>query len=307
MDDMDNNHGSFQRQTDSSSAFEILGNETRMAVLSVLLGDDDDPSRTLTFSALQEAVGEQTSAGFAYHLRKLTDHYIKETTDGYRLTYAGRRVARAVVAGTYTESIGIDSIETDDPCPVCNDSTLAARCIDNVLVVECDCLDRPIAALELPPGSHRRIGDDLLRIANRHHRYQVALMADGICPECAGAIEATLGHVPALEPTNEPVNSESSGSESTNDMQVQLRFDCDDCGRQLRSPVTFAVVEHPAIVSFCGEHGTNIRERPLWNLGEEWSETVLSTEPWCVRVSVQMHDDRLDILVGEGMSTHVLD
>lgn len=300
-----------RQQINPGSAFELLGNETRVAVLDVLCGDGNDTDRLLTFSELHDAIGTGSSAGFAYHLEKLVGHYVEKTADGYRLTYAGRQVARAVVAGTYTERISIDGIEIDDPCPVCGDSTLTAQCTDNVLAVECACLDRPIAVLSLPPGSYRRtVGEGLLQTADRHHRYQVALMADGICPECAGPIDATLSRVPAPDPSDdEPTNPESEPMEheSTDGTRAHLEFNCADCGHRLRSPVAFAVVEHPAVIGFFESYGVDVRERPLWNLGEEWSETTLSTEPWCVRVSVRLAEERLDVLVGEGLTIHILD
>lgn len=292
------------RLTEPSDAFEALGNEVRIAIIRVLSGADrnDGESRSpLKFSELQTAVGASTSAGFAYHLRQLTGHYIEKTDRGYRLTSAGQRVARAITAGTYTERTDIETIAVPGSCPLCRRSTLAARCVDSVLAIECDCLNTPIAHLSLPPGSqHRSIDEDLLEAFDRYHRSRIALMTDGICTECMSHVTATIDRVPA------PRSNVSVGGAESDDVRAQLHLDCAGCDVELRSPVSFAVVEHPAVIGFFNEHGVDIRERPLWNLGEEWSETILSEDPWCVRVSVRCDDDRLDLLVGKGMTVHVL-
>lgn len=304
-----------EERIEPDSAFELLGNETRIAVLDTL---NDADANHLSFSALHDAAGDGSSAGFAYHLEKLVGHYVERASDGYRLTTAGRRVARAVVAGTYTERLNIDPIDVDEPCPICETSTLTARCTDNVLAVECGCLNRPVAVLSLPPGGHRRTpGEDLVTVADRYHRQQVALLADGICPECAGGVEATLRRVPAPTPTDHEASDDhdesavapaaSSEHGSTDERRASMEFGCTECGFRLASPVAVTIVEHPSVIGFFAAHGIDIRERPLWNLGEEWSETTLSTDPWCVRVSVRLDGDRLDVLVGEGPTVHVLD
>lgn len=85
-----------------SEAFQTLASEIRVAVLVELLAaerSDDDP---LSFSALQSAAGADSSAGFAYHLRQLSGHFVRQRESGYDLTPAGRRAAEAVVAGTFT-------------------------------------------------------------------------------------------------------------------------------------------------------------------------------------------------------------
>lgn len=85
-----------------SEAFQTLASEVRVTVLVELLAAEragDDP---LTFSTLQSAADADSSAGFAYHLRQLTDHFVRQREDGYVLTPAGRRAAEAVAEGTFT-------------------------------------------------------------------------------------------------------------------------------------------------------------------------------------------------------------
>lgn len=89
-----------------SEAFQTLANERRIEVLLTLLNAERSGETPLAFSSLQSAVEADSSAGFAYHLRQLTDHFIRQQSDGYVLTPAGRRAAEAVVDGTFTGGHG---------------------------------------------------------------------------------------------------------------------------------------------------------------------------------------------------------
>ena len=82
----------------SEDAFQALASDVRLAVLVHLLRADHAP----TFSELQSAVGSDSSAGFAYHLRQLDGQFVRKTGESYELTAAGRRAAKAVLAGTFT-------------------------------------------------------------------------------------------------------------------------------------------------------------------------------------------------------------
>jgi hypothetical protein len=57
------------------------------------------------------------------------------------------------------------------------------------------------------------------------------------------------------------------------------------------------VLDHPAVVSLYNDHGVDVRERPVWNVGDEWRETLLSTDPLAVRVSTALGDDELSLYV----------
>jgi hypothetical protein len=88
----------------ADEAFQTLANEVRVAVLVRLFAAERAGDPPQTFSALQEAVGSESSAGFAYHLRQLRSQFIRQTEEGYVLTPAGRRTAEAIVSGTFSDS-----------------------------------------------------------------------------------------------------------------------------------------------------------------------------------------------------------
>lgn len=87
-------------------AFQTLASEVRVAVLVELLSAERNCEGPLSFSRLQSAVGADSSAGFAYHLRQLSGYFVRKTGSGYVLTAAGRRTAEAVASGSFT--IGAD-------------------------------------------------------------------------------------------------------------------------------------------------------------------------------------------------------
>ncbi|WP_254536850.1 helix-turn-helix domain-containing protein [Halomarina litorea] len=283
---------------DPSEAFAPLGNETRVRVLAALLSPEGEEGvgnevapRTRTFSELFEASGADTTAGFAYHLRQLTDHYLREVEGGYTFTDAGLRVARAIVSGAYTDSVDRDPVPVGDPCPFCDGETLVAGAADNTVAVSCTACERDVLSLSFPPGGHRSHDDDSLPAAfDRLHRHRVALMTRGSCPECGGASDSRVEY------------AREEGDEMDDDADpsrpVRLELECAACGYAMRCPVTLAVLDHPAVVSFYHDHSVDVRERPIWNVGPEWTEGVLSDDPWCVRVATELDGDGLELLVG---------
>ncbi|WP_227353867.1 Lar family restriction alleviation protein [Haladaptatus salinisoli] len=278
-----------ENRTDPADAFGVLGNEVRMAALRALVDAEAEGDDSLAFSDLFEATPAGDTAGFSYHLRQLTDHFVRKTEGGYALTYAGREIARAIRAGTYTDSVDFDPIAVDDPCPFCGEERLEARGEDNYVAVECGACGRPTLTLPFPPGGHRAHDPEgLLTAFDRHHRHRLSLMADGVCPECSAPAEARVDYRDA-----------DDGPDETR--RPQVRFDCERCGCRLRSPVTLAVLEHPAVISFYHDHGDDVRERPLWNVGEEWRERVVSEEPWCVRVSTKIDGEVLALFVAANL------
>jgi hypothetical protein len=87
---------------EATDAFQALASDTRVAVLVHLLRAARDGDLPQTFSELQAAVGSDSSAGFAYHLRQLDGRFVERRDEGYVLTDAGERAARAVVSGAFT-------------------------------------------------------------------------------------------------------------------------------------------------------------------------------------------------------------
>lgn len=273
-------------EPEADDAFSALGNATRLRALQTLASADEPP----TFTELFEAIDEDTTAGFAYHLRQLADRYVRKEPESerYHLTYAGRQAARALSSGSYTERVNREPESVDGDCPVCDGSGLEARVADNFVVVACTDCQTELLSLPFPPsGARDRDTNETLAAFDSFHRSRVRLLTDGVCPDCAGRASAKIVFVNAPNLPGDATRPTLVGS-------------CADCDFRMRAPVSLAVVEHPGIVAFFRENGKSVRDRPLWNLGSEWSETVLSEDPAAVRVTVRLEGEELRMLVGDG-------
>ncbi|MCU4752921.1 winged helix-turn-helix domain-containing protein [Halobacteria archaeon AArc-curdl1] len=103
------------RLEDPTDALEVLGNETRIAILRAL-AEADGPLR---FTELRQQVDVRDSGRFNYHLSKLCEYFVRETTDGYELGHAGTRlIATADIADSKP---GVDDSVAADTCPVCGE------------------------------------------------------------------------------------------------------------------------------------------------------------------------------------------
>ncbi|WP_459195045.1 ArsR/SmtB family transcription factor [Halosimplex sp. J119] len=286
-----------------SDAFGALGGETRLDVVRAL--DDDAP---LPFSELFDATDEDTSAGFAYHLRQLTDRFVRQRDDErYELTDAGRSAARALNAGTYTTSVDRDPIDLDDDCPFCRESALAATVHDNVAEITCDACGAPVLRLSVPPGGlDGRDPADVPDALDTHHRRRIESFSDGVCPDCAGTVATGMEVVAEVEADESATShGRASGSDPTESanapLPVQVVFECETCSGDLRCPVSLTLLGHPAVVAFYHDHARDVRDRPIWNVGTEWRERVVSRDPWCVVVSVRLDGEDLVLYVaGDG-------
>jgi hypothetical protein len=311
----------------ASDAFAALGSETRMGVVRTLFEAERDAGRPVTrsFSALFEASDEETTAGFAYHLRELPETYVQkvlagdaaagadaqeseadgDAEAGYRLTAAGRRVARAIAAGTLTESADRAPVNLSASCPFCAEPALTAAGDDTVLTVACGGCEREILALPFPPAGYRAHDDGSLPTAvNDYYRGRIATMREGTCPECGGPVETAaelLGeeaHPGEKGATEAPLSEETA----TDSPVARARMACTACGYRLRCPVTLTVLDEPAVVAAFHAVGVDLSTRPLWNVGPEWGERVVSTDPLAVRVTAHVGDTDLACFVGRDLS-----
>lgn len=271
---------------DASDAFGALGSETRMGVLQTLVEDGGPVDRS--FSTLFDASDEDTSAGFAYHLRQLVGTFVrKREDDRYELTDAGLRVARGIAAGAYTDSVDREPVALDDPCPFCDEQALEARIADNVTTVGCTACERDLLELPFPPAGYATHDDAALPDAfDRYHRHRIGAFDDGVCPTCGGKVQARV----------EPVD-EADDSEADEPRPVTARYACEGCGDRLRCPVALTVFDQPSVVAFYHDHDEDVTDRPVWNVGGEWRETLLSTDPLAVRVTTRLDDEELVLYV----------
>ncbi|WP_436932101.1 ArsR/SmtB family transcription factor [Halosimplex halobium] len=283
-----------------SDAFGALGGETRLAVVKAL-----DEASPRTFSDLVDAADADTSAGFAYHLRQLTGRFVRQRADErYELTDAGRSAARALAAGTYTASVDRDPVDLDEPCPLCGEEGLVAAVADNVTEIGCERCGGTVLRLALPPGGYAdRDADGFADAIDAHHRRRIESFDDGVCPECAGTVSTRIESVvdSADGDSGNGRHDPGRGHEGDEYGPVQAVYECDTCGADLRCPVALTLLNHPAVVSFYHDHDREVRDRPIWNVGSEWRERVVSRDPWCIVVSARLDgEDLVCYVAGDG-------
>lgn len=294
----------------ASDAFGALANEVRTGIVETMGRREAEGRTPARFSELFAESDAGTTAGFSYHLDALVGPYLRkvegmedpgEVEDGrhgvgYELTHAGREVARALAAGTYAPRPD-RSVPIGEPCPRCGEAGLSGEASDGVLAIGCGACGRSVLSLTVPAGVAD--GEEVPEAFDRHHRHRLAAFADGRCPECGGRVEREV--VPAGD-SRDGSAARADAEDHTDPDRVQATFSCGQCGHGLRAPVTLAVMDHPAVVAFYHDHGRTPDDRPIWNVGSEWAESVLSRDPLCVRVVADLAGDTLALYVDRNLS-----
>ena len=270
-----------------AEAFALLGNDTRIEILQALLdaGGDDTP---VAFSELYAHVDIDDSAHFNYHLKKLTDHFVRKTDDGYLFQYPGRKVVRAVFAGTFTDHAELDPFPAPGTCYDCGEDLQAWYAAEH-LTIECADCSRTHLSYAFPPGGlEDRTPEELLDAFHHHVRHHYCLAADGVCPECMGKMETTLARdceLPGLE----------------------LRVDhvCQRCRNHLYSAVGVNLLDDADVLTFHANRGVDLSTRPFWTF--DWcvsdeQTTVLSEDPIRVRLDIPCAGDTLSVTLDETLT-----
>ncbi|PSQ15275.1 ArsR family transcriptional regulator [Halobacteriales archaeon QS_8_69_26] len=279
---------------DPTEAFEIVDDGTRVAILRALAERRAEHPRdpALSFSELRKRVGTRDSGRFNYHLDRLRGRFVEKhgESDGYVLTPSGQKVVSAVLAGAYERGEDRGPMEVDADCFVCG-APLSAEYVDGMVRVTCEHGHgfRDTA----PPGAveDRRM-EEVLMLADRVARQEIELAVEGVCPECFG---------PA-PPSIVSLDEDERPHEDTTHLFVSV---CERCGMTSATLVGCCVVRHPAVVSLYYEHGIDVRERPVWELGFVAEGPVVEGEdPLRLRVDVAVGDDAVALTL-DGTATVV--
>lgn len=272
-----------------AEAFSLIGNEIRVSILEALWHADE---RSVEFTNLYEMTDADCSAKFNYHLGQLTGHFVRKTDAGYELRRAGESVVQAVVEGPFNAHPDLDPFETGDDCTGCG-SRLVATYDDEELAIGCHACGRTHGQYSFPPGG--LIGRDereILSAFDQRVRHLHCLARDGVCPECSGQMRTRIVRE----------------ADCCLDTELHAEYVCAQCRQRLCSAIGLALVDESAVVSFYRDHGIDLGEVPYWQL--DWcvsdsDVTVLSTDPWCIAVSVVQGGETLtvtldgDLRVGE--------
>jgi hypothetical protein len=269
-------------ETSIDAAFSLVADETRVDILQELWDGHREREAPLSFSTLRERVDIRDSGRFNYHLGKLTPRFVRDTEAGYELTHAGKQIIGAVVSGTYTDTdVTVDPIDAGS-CPTC-DGTVQARYDGGRLEIDCADCDTVITdGLPAPPVLAANHDPEALpEVFNRLLITRVQQANRGFCQLCGGRLDPTL--------------------EREDWKQPHVRHNCRECGMEVGMAIPAAVLDHPAVVAFCYDHGVDVREAPVWDL--DWlfdgDASVTSEEPLRIEFAIERDGTRLEMTLDE--------
>lgn len=296
-------------------AFELLSNETRLAIL-VALWEAYEPFEAddgLRFSELRDRVGTRDSGRFNYHLEKLEGHFVESTADGYELREAGLKFVRAVIGGAGIEDRTLEPREIDMTCQLCggdvevvyDDGWVYNRCTDcEGYWTEGD--DGPAGQLSKfsldPAGLTDRSPDEVYAAAWVQGFQKLYTMIEGVCGTCSGPVERWLDVCTDHE-------TEQLCSNCGRRPRVSARFRCTVCKEWGQTPPGSIAKYHPKGAAFYYEHGVALQygfndiEQINERLERGTTETeVLSDDPPRVRVHLRLDDDEMWIEFDEDLT-----
>jgi len=277
-------------ETDPADIFELLADETRLAIVQELAAERYSNWRWsgMSFAQLRRAVGVEDAGNFSYHLQKLCGPLVAKDGDEYYLLNPGLEIVGAVESGRYAGPSESVCAETRYDCPypdcesaieaVYEDQYFRLRCPDHHIFS--GTIVPPVVAAEHSP-------DRLVEITTLDMRQEIQRARNGVCPNCWGPVDVTL---PAVDP-GLPAQIEPQLPDDT----VLVAFGCQHCGLSFEIPPGACVVDHPAVVAFYHDHGERLRGRPyialpFCALGRADLE---STDPVRVRIDVELDGEIL--------------
>lgn len=273
---------------ETAEVFSILGNEIRVDIVHAL-ANGELPSPT-PFSRLYEAVDLDDSAQFNYHLKKLVPHFVSKREEGYELTSSGHRIARAVLASTFSDIPTLDPFPIDGECYLCGETTLEASYEDEQLTIRCRSCEETVLQVRVPPTVVRgRDPHDVVDAFEQWASYQVQQAIDGICPECGGSVDPHI----------------------TDDLDDVIQFDavtvfhCIVCSREVMMSFGSIAYYDDAVQEFYRQREESLEDRRTWEIdqyvvGEHVD--IVSRDPWLVRVSFYADGDACHVEIDDTLT-----
>ena len=178
------------------NAIGALGNRYRLEILVTLAmaaWEHQHQWRPMTFTELHDAVDVTSSSQFSYHLDQVVGQFVKETPEGYRLTYSGQKIVRTILSGSYESSSKFGERPIDGVCVFCEESSLLATLEDEQFVVQCDGCESVLLTNDLP-GSQARGRSPEQIVASFGYRIwgEYVYLRGSVCPECFGPVNTRI-------------------------------------------------------------------------------------------------------------------
>lgn len=245
----------------TTEAFEVLGNETRLAILLALWNASEPGLEAdgVSFSTLRDRVGIRQGGQFNYHLDKLTGRFIEQTDEGYRLRHAGQKIVQTVIGTAGFEEPTLEPTDIDMPCRHCSGQTaltyddewLYRICTECAGTFETNGTTLPegcLTAFQLDPAAVRdRTPEEMFALAKFQMLQHIHDKMEGICPWCSGPVRNGLD-------VCEEHDVDGICDACRRAEPVRVRFECLACKDSSLVPLPTCVSFHPEVVTFYYDH-----------------------------------------------------
>jgi hypothetical protein len=294
-------------------AFELLGNETRLAILLVLW-ETMDPGPPpfgppLPFSELRRRVGIRHGQQFNYHLKRLVGWFVRQTDAGYTLTFSAERILSTVMAGIFSDPPSFRDERIDAACMLCGTSTVVDY-DDGILVQRCPNCEGVNRAPGEPPGAiakeyrppvalKNRTPREFVRGGKTWQRHRRHAFIEGSCPDCSGTVSISV------LVCDDHYSQDLAICEHCDRVhEVVARFVCDVCKSSMETGVWSTILTEVPVIAFFHEHGLDVKaledELAYGTLFDAVEDvTVHPEEPLEIVVTVELDYDRLVVTLDE--------
>jgi DNA-binding HxlR family transcriptional regulator/DNA-directed RNA polymerase subunit RPC12/RpoP len=273
----------------ADEALDLVGHEIRLDILMAL----DEADGRLPFSDLRERVGTRDSGQFNYHLDKLTDRFVERSEEGYVLADAGRRLTGAIRAGGFTKTLEADPVPVEGKCLQCG-GDLEAQFRESNVLITCTGCGFDVTNPEVPPGILQGYRPhEVPGVLDRWVKRSLYTAKLGFCEYCGGHMDPSLVRT-------EDIDSDGADEHGT---EAMVHYECDRCDFRFNGVLGFALLAHPAVISFHREHGIDVHEEPFWTF--DWLDldgaTVTNGDPLRAETSITLDDETLTLVVDESL------
>lgn len=301
-------HPGAPRTLTPEAAFSVLGDRTRLEILTVL-GEAGAP---MAFAELFDRVDYDDSANFNYHLQKLLGHFVRESDDGYALRHAGGRVVQAILSGTVTENPVVERTPVDRPCFLCGGSLelsyreerLALFCPDcggtrgdaSETVPEATASgDDIVGGVSMPPaGLHDRSPTELLRAAEIRSVSRSLALGRDVCPACGATVERSV----RVCEDHEAAEGHCDACDQR--FAVTTHVECTNCIVEGESVFTGYLLAQPPLIAFMIEHGIDPVQPEAFHLTSA-EEVVHSADPFEASFSFRADGETVTLTVDDSL------
>lgn len=301
--------------TDVAGAFELLGNDIRLAIL-LALWEAKDPALprsegcdpTLSFTELRGRVGLSHGSQFNYHLNRLTEEFVQKTDAGYSLTESAEQLLHAVFAGTLRDRTAFRSKPVDATCDRCGEP-LVIDYDEGIRYDRCTSCEGFFPEPDFPPGTVsaawcppagllNRTPQEFYRENHIWTRHRIFSMLEDACPDCSGTVSTTFymcedHHVADGTPC------EHCGMCGTG-FEAMWLFVCDVCKYVMRSPGLAPILPSMTVRTFFFERGLDLEECMDTGQRKRGFDVierieVVSEDPLEVEVLAELDGDRIEV------------